>query len=158
MIGMTFLILKERLSICYTKAKWNIFFESDNQIIFKSKIHGNDVYYNENEVPEMNSTKISHLTCVKSINHENEFIYSVYFFYKNKLYAYCSSFFNEVLDERFYYIKENGAHVFEEDIDNHLDIRDDLQEEFKILSKFNIQMFEKIPEFRLLLITGNYKI
>jgi hypothetical protein len=152
---MLFLMLKKRLRKCYENVSWFVAAESPDKILFRHPNIGDDLYEKVDLVPNIDSNKIRNLTCVKTLNHENNFGFGVYFMYGNEMYVYNSVFFEDELEENLYHINEIGYHSYAEDIHHGEYILKELENEMKELKEFNRNFFAQIPQYRLLLLINN---
>jgi hypothetical protein len=110
------------------------------------------VFIKETELPIFTSCKLNQFLCIKYLTNET-ISFSVYFIFNNVIYAFETSLENEELSEDFRYVDEFGIH---HNISKNDDMREEFNVEIKEIKKFNRYMFEKMPKYRLLFLTGEY--
>jgi hypothetical protein len=147
-------MLSERLNFCYTESGWVKDKDTDDLLIFLHPKHGSHIRTREEKLPILTSDKIRDFISVKRIDHKKDISYYIYFLYQNALYAISTSFIGEQFEEILVYISTTGIHQYSV-VPGREQIENDFKEELTIFKQFNQAMLESVPEYRLLLLTGN---
>jgi hypothetical protein len=149
---MVFDALKNRIMTCYINAEWEVLEETEDKICFKHSHLGKNLFEKKTMSQKVNFEKITNHVFVKYSNDEYTVFY-IYFIYKNEVYGFETSFRDEKLSNKLYLVDESGMHHSDR---VGYELRESLASDIEEMKKLNRELLEKIPEFRLLLLTGTH--